>query len=119
MSREILKKPRAGRDLMEYFAFIARDMIAPADRFLQVAEETFEYLARLPTARGIWESPLPQLDGIRVYAMPSRYRNYLIFYRFDDATLEVIAVIHGARNLEAVLARIILSPPRATGLFVV
>jgi hypothetical protein len=29
MSREILKKPRASRDLTEYFALIARDKIAP------------------------------------------------------------------------------------------
>jgi toxin ParE1/3/4 len=104
MSREILKKPRASRDLTEYFAFIAYDKVAPADRFLQVAKETFEYLAELPTVGRIWESRLPKLEGIRVYPMPSPYRNYLIFYRFDDMTLEVIAVIHGARNLEAVLA---------------
>ena len=112
MSREILKKPRASRDLMEYFAFIARDKIAPADRFLRVAEETFDHLARLPTAGRVWESPLPQLDGVRVCPMPPPFRNYLIFYRFDDATLEVIAVIHGTRNLEAVLASIEPEKPK-------
>jgi toxin ParE1/3/4 len=104
MSREIFKKPRASRDLIEYFAYIARDKVAPADRFLRVAEETFEYLARMPTVGRIWESPLAQLDGVRVYPMPSPFRNYLIFYRFNETTLEVIAVIHGARDVQAVIA---------------
>lgn len=104
MSRRIFKKPRVTRDLSEYFAYIARDKTAPADRFLRVTEEAFEYLAHHPTVGRIWESPLPQLDGIRVYPMPSPFRKYLIFYRFDDETLEVIAVIHGARDLGAAIA---------------
>jgi toxin ParE1/3/4 len=111
MKRRILKKPRVNRDLIETYAYIARDKMAPADRFLEMAEEVFEYLANLPTAGRIWESSLPKLEGIRLYPMPSPFRNYLIFYRFNDTTLEVIAVTHGARNLEVVIATDESTPP--------
>jgi toxin ParE1/3/4 len=33
----------------------------------------------------------------------SGFENYLIFYRFDEARLEVLRVIHGARDLERAL----------------
>ena len=74
--------PRAEQDLIEHFAFIARDKIVPADRFLQVAEESFERLSAMPGMGRAFESSHSKLQGIRVYPMPSPYRNYLIFYRF-------------------------------------
>jgi plasmid stabilization system protein ParE len=41
-------RPRVEQDLIEHFAYIARDKIAPADRFLLVAEQAFERLAACP-----------------------------------------------------------------------
>ena len=49
MKRRILQKPQAERDLVEIFAFIARDKLKPAMRFLRLAAETFEKLASMPT----------------------------------------------------------------------
>jgi plasmid stabilization system protein ParE len=59
MSRaRILKRPRAQADLVEHFAFIAADKLAPAERFLKVAEEGFERLAQMPGLGRAWESDL-------------------------------------------------------------
>jgi plasmid stabilization system protein ParE len=38
--------------------------------------------------------------------MASPFRNYLIFYRFDELTIEILAVIHGARNLKNLLPKL-------------
>jgi hypothetical protein len=48
MSPRIIKKPRAEHDLIEHFAFIAMDKLAPAERFLRVADESFAQLATTP-----------------------------------------------------------------------
>lgn len=97
--RHIIKKPRVERDLTEHFTNIAWDKIDPAERFLRIAEESFERLADMPGIGRRWESTMPHLQGIRVYPMPSRFRSYLIFYRPVGEGIEVLAVLHGARNL--------------------
>jgi plasmid stabilization system protein ParE len=77
VSRRIVKKPQVELDLIAHFAFIARDKLAPAERFLKVAEDCIERLAALPGLGRAWESPLPHLTGIRAYPMPSGFRNYI------------------------------------------
>ncbi|HWE02657.1 MAG TPA: type II toxin-antitoxin system RelE/ParE family toxin [Tepidisphaeraceae bacterium] len=97
-------RPRAERDLIEHFAHIARDNIVPADRFLKVAEESFVCLSEMPRMGRIWDSPRVELQGVRVYPMPAPYRSYLIFYRLaDNDEVDILAVLHAARDLEATL----------------
>lgn len=44
----------------------------------------------------------PKLSGIRQY--PVRvFKNCLIFYRATESEVEVLRVLHGARDLEAIL----------------
>ena len=107
MTRRILKKPQVERDLIEHFSIIARDKLEPAERFLQVAEESFNRLAANPFLGAKWESPLPPLVGIRVYPLPSGFRNYLIFYRPIENGAEILTVLHGARDLQTALERLL------------
>jgi toxin ParE1/3/4 len=107
MKHRILKKPQVERDLIDHFSFIARDKIEPAERFLQVADESFKCLAADPNLGHAWESPSPHLAGIRVYPMPSPFRNYLVFYRPIEDGIEVLTVLHGARDLHVVLERLL------------
>jgi toxin ParE1/3/4 len=107
MSPRILAKPQVERDLIEHFSFIASDKVKPAERFLRMAEESFNRLAADPLSGQAWQSPLPQLAGIYLYPMPSPFRNYLIFYRPIENGVEVLTVLHGARDLQTVLARLV------------
>ena len=107
MTRRIIKTPQVERDLIDLFSVIARDKVAPAERFLRVAEESFGRLAASPYLGHRWVSPLPQLADIRVYPMPSGFRNYLIFYRPIENGVEVLTVLHGARGLQAALERLL------------
>ncbi len=103
----ILRKPRVNDDLIEHYAFIAQDKIAPADRFLQVAEESFQRLAATPLIGIEWRSAKVHLASIRYYPMPAPYRNYLVFYRPLKNGVEILTVLHGARDLEAVVPDIV------------
>ena len=99
MKRLILQKPVVARDLDELFDFIAQDKLEPAERFLEVAAESFEFLASMPGAGRRWESKEARLEGIRVYPMPDPYHSYLIFYHAISDGIEVLRVQHGARDL--------------------
>ena len=107
MTGRILKKPQVERDLIDHFSFIARDKVEPAERFLRVAEESFRLLAANPLVGQKWDSPLAKLRGIRVYTMPAAFRNYLIFYRPIESGVEILTVLHGSRDLAAVLERLV------------
>ena len=100
----ILKKPGVESDLNELFDFIAQDKLEPAERFLKVAAESFESLAAFPGLGRKWESSNPRLADVRVYPMPGPFRSYLIFYRAVANGIDVLCVLHGARDLEHVLA---------------
>ena len=101
--RQILRRPRAKADLIDHYVFIARDKTTPAERFLREAEAAFELLARMPGIGRRWESPEPRLSDVRVYPLPRRFRNYLVFYRPVADGIEVLRVLHGARDLDAAL----------------
>jgi toxin ParE1/3/4 len=102
-ARSVIRRPRAKADLIEHFAFIARDKLEPAERFLRVVEATFEVLARMPGIGRLWESANPRLSDVRVYPLPRRFRNYLVFYRTTRDGIEILRVIHGARDLGAAM----------------
>jgi toxin ParE1/3/4 len=101
----VLKKPEVDNDLIELFDFIAQDKLEPAERFLQTAAKSFERLAAFPGMGKRWESTHPRLADTRMYPMPGTFRSYLIFYRTVPQGIEILAVIHGARSIDKVLAR--------------
>jgi plasmid stabilization system protein ParE len=101
-------RPRAEQDLVDHFAMIATDKIAPAERFLLAAEQTFDRLAAFPGMGRRWESDNRKLQGIQVCPMPSPYRSYLIFYLVDTGNIvEILTILHAARDIGSVLAEII------------
>jgi len=61
-----------------------------------------ERLARMPEMGGFWESSNPTLAGMRVWAI-HKFQNYLIFYRAVSEGIEVVRVLHGARDIERIL----------------
>ena len=42
----------------------------------------------------------PRLKGMRMWPVPG-FKNYLIFYRATETELEVLRVLHGARDIES------------------
>jgi toxin ParE1/3/4 len=58
-------------------------------------------LADAPTIGSSWETDNPKLTGLRVSAIRG-FGKYLIFYRPIKNGIEVVRVLHGARNLKKV-----------------
>ncbi|HTS74856.1 MAG TPA: type II toxin-antitoxin system RelE/ParE family toxin [Bryobacteraceae bacterium] len=86
--------PAARRDTVECFAHIGSDNPRPRSVFLKAARETFEDLARAP-AMGV----VCPFRGVRRWRI-QRFESYLVFYRDTGRAIEIIRVVHGARNIE-------------------
>jgi toxin ParE1/3/4 len=89
-------------DLAELYAWIGERNPRAADRFLSAVEVAFAQIARNP---GIgWERPWKQfrLAGMRSWRI-AEFPNFLIFYREEADTIQIYAVLRGARHLERAL----------------
>ena len=87
----------AKRDLIEIGDFIARDNPVRAGTFVDELLDRCHDLADQPRA-------YPLVPRYEHWDIRRRvYRNYLIFYRVTEEQVEVIHVLHGARDYEALL----------------
>ena len=71
-------------------------------RFLRAAERTFEFLARMPLAGEEYSTDIPALAGLRRFRI-SGFENHIIYYRPAEGAIEVIRIVHGARDARSVL----------------
>ena len=98
----IQKRPQVIRDLIELATYMAEDNMDASDLFLVAAEETFKQLAQMPKMGKRCQFPHPNLIDVRQQAIKG-FRRYLIFYRLIDSEVEILRVIHGARDIEDIL----------------
>jgi len=89
---------RADTDLVEIAEYISINNPAAASRSLHSCGDGMKLLARMPTVGPVYEIENARLSGMRKWGVKG-FPKYLIFYRFDDHTLFVARVIHGARDL--------------------
>jgi toxin ParE1/3/4 len=93
--------PAADKDLDACYAWIKRDNPRAARRFLQAVRQTNNELAYMPGIGSPRYADLPLAHGVRMIAVRG-FEHYLIFY-LERETVEVIRVIHGARDIPAAL----------------
>jgi toxin ParE1/3/4 len=98
----ILKKPAARIDLAACYAYIGERNPDSARRFRLAAESTVAALARTPGIGAPYEVTSPRLQGLRI-APVRRFRNYLIFYLPVAGGIDVVRVLHAARNIKVIL----------------
>jgi len=98
-------RPKADDDLDEqayYFATKAGPELG--HRFLLAAHETFSLLATQPEMG--WHARLknPLLASLRVFRV-SGFEKMLVLYHPSPQGIEILRVVHGSRNIAALLRR--------------
>ncbi|MHC5763940.1 type II toxin-antitoxin system RelE/ParE family toxin [Nostoc sp.] len=94
----ILIKPLAQADLLDIWNFIASDSFDKADQLLKKIDSQLKMLASNPGMGKKRDSLTPNLRSFPV-------GNYLIFYRPINQGIEVIRVIHGARDIQSLFEK--------------
>ena len=93
--RSFVLTPQARADLLEIWNYIAEDSPENADRILERLYAAFTRLAETP-----------RIGHHREDLADARHRfwtvySYVIAYRDQIRPLQIIAIVHGARQLEA------------------
>jgi antitoxin ParD1/3/4 len=92
--------PQAVADLFDIWSFIAEDNPAAADRVEEAVFRACDFLA---------DSPLAGRTRKDLTALPLRfwvvqpYSSYLVVYRPELKPLQIIRILHSARDLPTVL----------------
>ena len=94
---KVVVSAAAAADLEAIGDWIARDNPARASTFVRELREACESLALSPQAFA--QVPRYEHQGIRRRV----YGNYLIFYRINGDIIEVVHILHGARDYESIL----------------
>jgi len=98
--RRILLRPEAGRDLDEQADYIARDhSIGAGLRFYAAVEDTLALLVAQPRMGTASRFRNPLLTDVRMCVVKG-WENRLIFYRRVKGDIEVLRILHGARDIE-------------------
>ncbi len=87
--------PRAGADLIEIWSYIADDSVANADAFVDRLYETLQVLGRQPGSGRRREELAPGMQSFP-------YGRYVIFYRALMDAIEIVRILHGARDIESI-----------------
>jgi toxin ParE1/3/4 len=95
----IVIRPRADFDLEEQAEYIARDSVAAARRFYEAATKAFKTLANMPEMGGSWGSRNPTVADLRVWPVRG-FEKYLIFYRIIPEGIEIVRILHSARDID-------------------
>ena len=111
----ILKHEQVRQDLVEIYAYLARRSERSARRFLDEARSAFTRIAEMPGIGRRWESPVPALRDMRVTAISRRFHDYLIFYRPVKNGVQIVTILHGARNLPPLIESLPLREPGNEG----
>jgi toxin ParE1/3/4 len=96
MKRFILT-PRAKLDVNDIWDYIANDNIEAADRVLDALESAMVKLAKKPGV-GHWREEITDKRH-RFFLVYS----YLIVYRHEAKPLQIVRVLHAARDVQSIL----------------
>lgn len=97
--RKIDFRPQARLDLHEIWHYIARNSISNASSVTIQIEAAIRQLREMPTIGHNHEQVRNR--QLRFWSVHS----YLIAYRFDDRSITIVRIVHGARDLKKIFRR--------------
>ena len=90
--------PQAFQDIDSIWEYIAQDNLDAADRLRDEFFDAFEKLAKMPGIGHLRQDLAT--EPLRFWLVHS---SYLVIYRPDSHPLEIVRVLHGARDIKNVL----------------
>ncbi len=92
---QVITSPEAQADLLEIWQYIAADNFEAADSVLSEINDKAHSLLVHP---GMGRAREELASGIRSIVV----RSYLIFYRISGGNIEIVRVLHAARDTESI-----------------
>jgi len=98
----VKRTAKAKQDLLEHVLYLAKINPDVAERFIEASEMAFEKLAQMPRKGQRQEFKSPELADARRWFIPG-FDKYLIFYRPVKGGIEILRVLSGVQNIDAIM----------------
>jgi len=96
---KVIVSPEARQDQLDLADYLqSQSGDALVNRFLDSLADAFALLATMPGIGATRDFGMPNLRGLRMWRI-ARFP-YLVFYRVSGSELQVVRVLHGARDIE-------------------
>jgi len=102
VNKRVVRSGPAEVDLLEHLDYIGVDNPDAALRFIEAVEQAFERLSEMPEIGSVRRFNNPRLSGVRVWPVP-KFTKYLIFYQVTADSVRMLRILHGARDIPALL----------------
>ncbi len=93
---------KADRDVDSCFLWIQKDNPHAAIKFIDAVEETCKILAKMPGVGSRHYADIPLVRGVRMITV-NNFNNYLLFFLEYETHIDVIRLLHGARDIPEAL----------------
>ena len=103
MNRIIILKDEANFDIIEAGYDIGENSLSTSKRFSTAVYAAIDDLAVMPGMGVRRDYNNPVYANMRMWPVP-KFSKYLIFYRTAGEFLEVLRVLHGSQDIEAIFA---------------
>ena len=102
MPKKVSIRPQATEDLYGQALYLAADNPEIARRYVFTVEQSIASLPLTPSVGSTYRAKSIKLKGLRRLIVPG-FKNYLIFYIETAKTIEVLRILHGARDIPNLL----------------
>jgi toxin ParE1/3/4 len=101
----VTQRPRARLDLLEQFVYFGeRSGVELAELYFAAVDATCLRLVDHPKSGVLYDSGITRLKGLRRFPVEG-FENYLVFYLPRQGGIDVVRVLHGARDIDNVFAQ--------------
>ncbi len=101
--KRLVRSERSDDDVREVVEYLLREASASiAVRFIDALEESYLLLQSQPEIGRLYVPENSELQGIRSWRV-HHFEHYLVFYQVLEDVVRIARVLHGSRNLWAVL----------------
>jgi toxin ParE1/3/4 len=102
LKRQYIITAPADCDINSHFSYIDQQNHAAAIRFLQAAEASCKELTAMPELGQRQQFRRESLTDLRAWQVRG-FENFVIYYRPIEDGIEVVRVLHAARDIAAIL----------------
>jgi toxin ParE1/3/4 len=103
MDGDIHVSRKAEEDILGCMRYLSSENPSLPARFLSAFEATCKNLLDMPHIGKVWTFEYAALLTVREIPM-REFTKYLVFYRENHGDIEIVRVIHGARDLPSIFA---------------
>lgn len=101
----VTQRPRARLDLLEQFVYFGEQATVDlAERYFAAVDATCLRLVDHPQSGVLYDSGIERLNGLRRFPVKD-FEDYLLFYLPHATGIDVVRVLHGARDIDSLFAQ--------------